>query len=199
MDDNMMMRMVLLFVVIALTGCSSVGRVFPDNSNEYQQARSIPNLELPPDLTSNASNNFMDIPGGRSQVSLSAQTARDAIRMAEIRTIDNDRSLLVLPEGLDAAWNAVDKALQAGSIEINSKDQSNRTFNVTYKTGEDEGWFSRLAFWRSNSYPFTIRLSDVDETTELTVLEKNGEWATSLESELLLSSIRTQYNASRAQ
>jgi uncharacterized lipoprotein len=199
MDDKMMMRMVLLFVVIALTGCSSVGRVFPDNSNEYQQARSIPNLELPPDLTSNASNNFMDIPGGTNQVSLSAQTARDAIRWAEIRSIDNDRSLLVIPEGVESAWEAVDRALQAGSIEINSKDQPGGTINVTYKTGEEEGWFSRLAFWRSNSYPFTLKLSGVEETTELTVLEKNGEWATSLESELLLSSIRTQYNASKAQ
>jgi len=199
MDDKMMMRMVLLFVVITLTGCSSVGRVFPDNSTEYQQARSIPNLELPPDLTSNASNNFMDIPGGTNQVSLSAQTARDAIRWAEIRSIDNDRSLLVIPEGVESAWEAVDRALQAGSIEINSKDQPTGTINVTYKTGEEEGWFSRLAFWRSNSYPFMLRLSGVEETTELTVLETNGEWATSLESELLLSSIRTQYNASRTQ
>jgi len=199
MDDNMMKKVCLVLVVISLTACSSISRMFPDNSAEYRSAEMLPNLELPPDLTATSANNTMDIPGGRSQVSLADQTASEAIRWAEIRTLDDDRSLLVIPEELGSAWTAVENALQAGEIEINSKDQVSGTMNVTFKTGEEQGWFSRLAFWRSDSHPFMIRLTAADANTELTVLEQDGEWAAGLEAELLMTSIRTRYNSGRSQ
>ena len=194
----MIKRMILLFTVMSLTACSTVGRVFPDNSNDYQNARSIADLEIPPDLTSGAANDSMSIPGAGNQVSLSSETARVS-RWAEIRTLDNDRSLLLIPEELAVAWSGVESALEAGNIEINGKDQTNGTFDVTYKTDEEQGWFSRLAFWRNTSRPYKVSLSAADTNTELYILEMDGEAASGLEAELLLSTIRTQYNAGKAQ
>ena len=40
----------------------NLGKVLPDKKSEYKKSESMPDLEVPPDLTSNALNESMAIP-----------------------------------------------------------------------------------------------------------------------------------------
>lgn len=59
-----MMRLTVMLLLLSLLGaCSYLDRVIPDRRTEYQAARSMPDLEVPPDLTAENPNNDMDVPG----------------------------------------------------------------------------------------------------------------------------------------
>src|SRR3970040_680299 len=61
-----MLRILLLMLVAAtLAGCGVVPKfddVVPDKRTEYKKSKSLPDLEVPPDLTSEAINDSMNIP-----------------------------------------------------------------------------------------------------------------------------------------
>jgi len=62
-----MMRILLVFSCIAvISACSYVKEVFPDKRDEYKKSESLPDLEVPPDLTAEGINKSMSIPGGSS-------------------------------------------------------------------------------------------------------------------------------------
>ena len=53
---------VVLLIAALMNGCSSIGRMFPDNSTDYQRAEALPELEIPPDLSGRGINSSMTIP-----------------------------------------------------------------------------------------------------------------------------------------
>ena len=66
------MKRQILTVVISMVGlcflasCSympDVGKLLPDKKSEYKKSESMPDLEIPPDLTAGAANDSMNIPG----------------------------------------------------------------------------------------------------------------------------------------
>ena len=64
----------LLCIVILLSGCSmlpNLDDVLPDKRTEYKKSESLPDLEVPPDLTAGAVNDSMAIPNEAQQASLS--------------------------------------------------------------------------------------------------------------------------------
>jgi len=194
---------IMSIIAILLPACSSLDKVLPDTRTEYEKAESLPDLEIPPDLTADAINDSMMIPGERGRASLSARSrsaAGSAIKQAEIRRLDSTRSLLYLPEELEVAWTEIEKVLVGAGIEINEKDPEKGIFDITYTpdAGEKKGFFSRLAFWKGGSESYLINMTGEDGRTELVILDKKGEWATDEEAEVLLATIRTQYNVSKA-
>lgn len=65
MDNRWKLKLsLILFMIPALLGGCAL---FPDNSKEYQQAESMPDLEIPPDLTKDAVTDRMAIPGERNR------------------------------------------------------------------------------------------------------------------------------------
>lgn len=62
-----MMRLFLVFpLLLGFIGCSylpSLDKVIPDTRTEYKKSESLPDLEVPPDLTASTSNDEMSIPG----------------------------------------------------------------------------------------------------------------------------------------
>jgi len=68
-----MIRLIFLLVAVSLTSaCSYVSkldRVVPDRRTDYEKAEPMPDLEIPPDLTVEASNNSMTIPGEGASLS----------------------------------------------------------------------------------------------------------------------------------
>jgi outer membrane protein assembly factor BamC len=62
-----MTRLLAFFVVSLLAvSCSYVpklGNILPDKSKEYKKSESLPDLEVPPDLTAEGGNDSMSIPG----------------------------------------------------------------------------------------------------------------------------------------
>lgn len=67
------MRYRLFCVVVLLSGCAlipDIDDVLPDKRVEYKKSESLPDLEVPPDLTAGAINESMAIPNEQQQASL---------------------------------------------------------------------------------------------------------------------------------
>lgn len=68
-----MTRLISLLILAGLlAGCSyfpSLDKVIPDRRTEYEKAKPMPDLEIPPDLTAEAPNKSMNIPGEGASLS----------------------------------------------------------------------------------------------------------------------------------
>jgi uncharacterized lipoprotein len=201
MDNKMKItKIIILIPVVLLTACSTFGRMFPDNSGEYRRAETMPDLEVPPDLTAGAINDRMAIPGEQARTDM-ATGIQAASRLAVIQTINNNKNLLSIPEEFTVAWAEIDKTLQNSGLIINERNQTRGIFNVTYSpgSGQERGWLSGLAFWSDDRANYLISLTGVGNKTELVVLSPDGEWESTAEADGLLSTLMTQYNLSRTQ
>jgi len=65
-----MMRLTVLLLLLSTLGaCSYLDRVMPDRRTEYEAAKTMPDLEIPPDLTAENPNDSMDVPGKGASMS----------------------------------------------------------------------------------------------------------------------------------
>jgi uncharacterized lipoprotein len=152
-------------------------------------------------MTAGAINDRMAIPGEQNRPPTPAGDAQAQARLAEIQTINNDKSLLSIPEEFTVAWTEVEKTLQGSGLSIDQKDPNKGIFRVTYDpaAGEKKGWLSSLAFWKDDRASYLISLTGVGNKTELVILSPDGEWESTVEADTLLSTLMTQYNLSRTQ
>ena len=189
----------ILLASLSVSACSTLSGIFPETRDVYQRAEAMPNLEIPPDLTAGAINTSMAIPGEGAVVSQTDGVVRPAQALAQIQIINNNKSLLSIPDEFTVAWPQVEKTLlSATGLVIDAKDQNKGAFNVSYTDeSADSGWFSFMLFGNKDSY--VITLTGVGNKTELVVLDEDGEWVQTEESDRLLSSIMTQYNISKSQ
>lgn len=106
-----MSRTALACVVMAaaLSGCSKLvpklDEVLPDNRKDYQKAQTLPDLEVPPDLSSDAIKDRMAIPEGGKTAKYSTYQERRAERQkvaevektqgAAVRVLENEHVLSI--------------------------------------------------------------------------------------------------------
>ena len=180
----------ILLALMSLTACSTFNRSFPDNSDVYKQAETLPDLEIPPDLTKDAMSNMMNIPGEGAVANTNGPAPKQAVMQ-----VINGKSIVTLPEEFTVAWSQMEQTLLGSGMELDGQDQQKGTFDVTYKD-ETKGssWFSFLG---SNKDSYVISLTGVGDKTELVVLDEDGEWKPTAESDRILSTLMTQYNISR--
>jgi len=190
MDYEMKKTILILLALMSLTACSTFSRTFPDNSDVYKQAETLPDLEIPPDLTKDAMSNMMNIPGEGAIANANAPAPKQAVMQ-----VINGKSIVTLPEEFTVAWSQMEQTLLGSGMEIDGQDQQKGTFDVTYQD-ETKGssWFSFLG---SNKDSYVISLTGVGDKTELVVLDEDGEWKPTAESDRILSTLMTQYNISR--
>lgn len=106
----MFKRLVILSLLFAaLAGCSrltsKLDAVIPDNRTEYRKSRTLPDLEVPPDLTTDAIRDRMAIPEGGDAATFSTYQERIAKRKREeelersandaIKVLDDEHILAV--------------------------------------------------------------------------------------------------------
>ncbi|MGE3774584.1 MAG: outer membrane protein assembly factor BamC, partial [Gammaproteobacteria bacterium] len=106
----MFKRLVVLSLLFAaLAGCSrltsKLDAVIPDNRTEYRKSRTLPDLEVPPDLTTDAIRDRMAIPEGGEAATFSTYQERIAKRKREeelersandaIKVLDDEHILAV--------------------------------------------------------------------------------------------------------
>lgn len=192
---------VILLAILPLTACSTFDRVFPSTRDEYKRAETLPSLEIPPDLTRDAINNSMAIPGeGTAQAPAAAAapvastTELPAPKQAQLQVI-NGKSIVAIPEEFTLAWTRIEQTLPGSGLTVDAKDQTKGTINVTY-TDETRSWFQSML--RGNKKKYVVSLTGVGDKTELVVLDQRGRWNPTAESDNLLSTIMTQYNISSA-
>ena len=102
-------KLLLLAAMLALAGCSKLmpkfDKIIPDTRTEYRKSRSLPDLEVPPDLSSDAIKDRMAIPQGGDTATYSSYQERVAQRKQQrqlegsandaIRVLDNEHILAV--------------------------------------------------------------------------------------------------------
>lgn len=112
-------------------------------------------------------------------------TSKDVDRARLDRGADGSTSL-VLDDAFDRAWRRVGLALDRVGFTVVDRDRSQGIYYVRYLDPEaeetrkkDDGWFSRLAFWRSRDKQqkpeeFRVRVTESNETTRVSIEDKQG-------------------------
>ena len=122
--------------------------------------------------------------------------------IAEIQDVGEGKLLLAIPEEYTLAWRHTEQALQSAGLVINSKDQDQGLYRVTYMSAgkEQDGWTSKLKklkFWgrdKQQGVAYQVALTGVGDKTELVLLNADGEWADNKAAEAILILIQRQYN-----
>jgi outer membrane protein assembly factor BamC len=132
----------------------------------------------------------------RLMVHLGTEEKRAAALMAAQQTEDRAKlqkaadgtGRLQLQESFDRAWRRVGLALDRVGFTVEDRDRSKGLYYVRYvdpeadaKSTKDEGWLSKLAFWRSNDKAkastkaqYRIQVKDEGSSSSVQVLSAEG-------------------------
>ncbi len=120
---------------------------------------------------------------------------------------DGGGSVLTLKESFSRAWRRTGLALDRVGFTVEDRDRSRGLYFVRYVdpdkdvTGKDEGFFSKLAFWRGDGTRDTSRDAylislvggrDGDDNTQVVVLNKEGERESSATADRILTLLHEQ-------
>ncbi|MCU0803698.1 MAG: outer membrane protein assembly factor BamC [Burkholderiales bacterium] len=112
-------------------------------------------------------------------------------------------STLQVQEPFDRAWRRVGVALDRVGFTVEDRDRANGTYFVRYadpgntQPKGQEGFFSKLAFWRSTdtgkqTEQYRVAVKGSGDTTEIVILNKNGAVDTSDTSRRILALLYDQ-------
>lgn len=118
---------------------------------------------------------------------------------------DSGVNRLEVAESFDRAWRRVGLALDRIGFTVEDRDRAAGLYFVRYidpdadvRSGEKEGWLSRLAFWRSNEpaakqgSEYRIRVEGKGDTSQVTVLTREGGQDTSATSGKILNLLQKE-------
>lgn len=137
-------KIFLLFLALVLiNGCGrlpSLDDVLPDNRTKYQRSKSLPDLEVPPDLTSEALNDPLAIPDEEDATTLSEFQRRKNMRQggqlsdAEMALLDNaDEKWLVVQGTTSSIWPKLREFWVAKGFEMDLDDAELGVLETQYK------------------------------------------------------------------
>jgi outer membrane protein assembly factor BamC len=107
---------------------------------------------------------------------------------AKLQKAADGAGTLQLQESFDRAWRRVGLALDRVGFTVEDRDRSKGLYYVRYvdpevdaKSTKDEGWLSKLAFWRSNDAAkastkaqYRIQVKDEGSSSSVQVLTAEG-------------------------
>ncbi len=137
----------------------------------------------------------------RAQAQLAAIDKKD--ERAKISRADNGVGTLELAEPFDRAWRRVGLVLDRVGFTVEDRDRSKGFYFVRYVDSEaalagkqDEGFLSKLAFWRSAPDPkaeqYRVFVKDRNDSSEVQVLNKEGNPDSSETAQRILSLLKEQ-------
>lgn len=112
---------------------------------------------------------------------------------------------LIIEEPFDSAWRVVDKALSRKSIEVTSRDKQAKLFSLRYdpneKKLEDGSLWDEFLFifsgFQNDDKAFVVKLSSIDQQTQVEVLNKDQQPTTDPIAltllKVLLATIKTDF------
>lgn len=130
--------MLALLAAALLTGCSKLvpklDEVLPDNRVEYRKSKTLPDLEVPPELTTDAIRDRMAIPEGGDTATYSTYQERVAERKKQqelersaneaVRVLDNEH-VLAVAGAIPQIWPQLVELMQGRlgySLELNDEE-----------------------------------------------------------------------------
>ncbi len=146
--------------------------------------------------------------GGSAAIASTAQrisggsaAGHGSIKRAEVKSAGDGKLYLSIPDEFTLAWRDTETALHRAGFSVAGSDQAKGTYDITYFDNpgtKKKSWFSKLAFWKSNTpkgIPYKLSLTGVGDHTELVVLNEKGAWETNQDADQILSTLQHQYNA----
>ncbi len=179
-----------------LTGCSTIKNNLPDKERDYQFAREIAPLKIPPDLANNAvqtrvvyeevepePKNIFVI--ADEPVDLPTEVEPEEDTTTEFLERPNPAISLVQPHiarlntDFNLAWRMVNKALTRKMLEVTTRNQTEKYFQVQYdphaKDFKDETVADEIEFLLgeapSQEKPYYIQLISQDLHTDIHILD----------------------------
>jgi len=140
-----------LLLIVILAGCSKIipklDEVLPDKRTEYKKSKTLPDLEVPPDLTTDAIRDRMAIPTAGETLSFStfqeraAKTRRqlDLQRSGSnaIKLLDNEHILAV--EGVTVQiWPQLREFWHSAGYDLELDDEELGVVETTWKENQEE-------------------------------------------------------------
>ena len=155
-----------------------------------------------PELEAAMLQRLMVFMGVQEKAATTMLAAAHAERTDQARlTTTNGTSSLVVEEDFPHAWRHTGLALDRVGFTVEDRDRSSGIYYVRYNdplkdNGKKPGFFSRLAFWRSDAPPsaeqYQIHLQDRGSSTVIVVQNKDGTPNTSPTGQRILSLLSEQ-------
>ena len=129
-------HLLALAALVLLAGCSKImpklDKVIPDTRTEYRKSRSMPDLEVPPDLTTDAIKDRMAIPDGGDAATYSSYQERIAQRKRQreveksandaIKVLDNEH-ILAVQGAPKQVWPQLRKFMEEARYKLELDDE----------------------------------------------------------------------------
>ncbi len=141
----------VLSAVLALAGCSKLvpklDEVVPDNRVAYRKSKTLPDLEVPPDLTTDAIKDRMAIPEGGDVATYSTYQERVAERKREeelertandaVRVLDNEH-VLAVQGATTQIWPQLVALMGELGYQLELNDEELGIIETTWVENEEE-------------------------------------------------------------
>jgi len=135
-----------LFLINGCGSLPSLDEVLPDNRTKYQKSRKLPDLEVPPDLTSEALNDPLAIPDEEDANTLSEFQRRKIMREggqlsdAEMALLDNaDEKWLVVQGTAVEVWSKLREFWIAKGFDMDLDDAELGVLETQFKYISTDG------------------------------------------------------------
>ena len=178
-------------VLVLLVGCKSLGlggkRV--DYSAGAEQTAA---LEIPPDLTSPASDERYRIPQGEGVATYSdynkggtsvaqgrggdaATGTSEQMGTVYLREIDGNR-IIVMNDAFDRSWRRVGLAIEGAGLAVEDRDRVRGIYFLRPPKAES-GWLDKLQFWKDSANTnmrYRVNVKDGGVVSEVSVTDQDG-------------------------
>ena len=125
---------------------------------------------------------------------VAAAPAAPAPIRAEVVNAGDGKRYLAVKASSDTTWAKVSEFLNNTSdIKVESENPSDGTFEIVYlpQEGKKKGLVSKLAFWKSDDYKFQVSVKSLGTSTEVVVLDEDGDWKSSDQADQILNRIKS--------
>lgn len=143
--------LIVLLAVGSFAGCSKLmpklDQVLPDNRVEYRKSKTLPDLEVPPDLTTDAIKDRMAIPEGGETAKYSTYQERVADRKREeelartaneaVRVLDNEH-VIAVSGATTQIWPQLVALMQELGYALELNDEELGIIETTWIENEEE-------------------------------------------------------------
>ena len=165
-----------------VTSCAympDVGKLLPDKKTEYKKSESMPDLEIPPDLTADAVNDSMNIPNEAPATLSRYRNPRGPARtQTTMGTTDTDEQWLSLSMPLYLAWPALLEFFEAKNYPVELEDEELGVLETGWSEADEQtGLLYRY------KYKIFAEQGDNPDVTMLIIsqqrqtrLDENADW-----------------------
>ena len=176
---NVALGAIGLCFVMSCAYMPDIGGILPDKKTEYKKSESMPDLEIPPDLTADAINDSMNIPD-EAPATLSRYRNPRAPGRAQtsMGTTDTDEQWLSLSMPLYQAWPALLEFFEAKGYTVELEDEELGVLETNWSQADEQtGLLYRY------KYKIFAEQGDTPDVTVLIIsqqrqtrLDENADW-----------------------